>query len=248
VSFAVSFEDFTPSPRFDGAPWTRVRIEESAAEGGPFTPIDEIDLLPVDENPEDPQQRSFTTQQATLASGWYQAVFLDDSGAIQPTAPIFHSAVQVAYTPGVSEVGAAIRGRTVDSNGNELGTFTAETRPTRHQAAQLIQEAVDEITDRYGASLPAKLETSARKVAKLRAAMLIELGFFGDQIIVNRGPYLELKKLHDEAAAALEKSFLTIGADEDPGSADDVGAGMPAYYFPAIETAHVPGSEFPNDW
>lgn len=196
-----------------------------------------------------------TTLVAPAEGGQYSVLW--DTGTVGPSstasddllvtlAPIV--SLPAGITPTLAEVGALTRTRTRDTNGVELGTFTDETRPTGDQVALLIQDAVGEITDLYGDNLPTELESSARKVAKLRSAMLVELSFFGDQIAQRRSPYAEIKQLHDEAVKQLAVGFKAIGTDAEPGTGDDVGAGMPAYYFPALETVHVPGSELPTDW
>lgn len=68
---------FTPPKRFDGDPWTDVRIDESGSEDGPWTPLETIPLSPVDSDPSAPQERHVTTDQALLAEGWYRLVVLD---------------------------------------------------------------------------------------------------------------------------------------------------------------------------
>lgn len=85
MSLVITFEQYEPPDRFDGQPWTQVRIEQAATQSGAFTAIDTQALAPLDANPAAPQARSFTTTQATLAPGWYRVVFLDASG--NPSAP-----------------------------------------------------------------------------------------------------------------------------------------------------------------
>lgn len=227
--YVITFEDFTPSARHDGFPWTHARVEEAEARIGPFTPIDTILLDPVDANPATPAERDITTEKATLPSGWYQLVFFDEQGNQQPTEAIFHNAVRTNYTPGLGDVGALIHSRTVDGNSNELGTFTAATTPTADQVARLINKATGHVTDRIGSSIPPSLWTSAAEVIAIRAAMLVELSYFANQISADRSPYGELKKLYDEGLAALVAAWKALGPDGEPGTADDVGqGGLPA--------------------
>lgn len=74
-----SFQGFRPSPRFDSIPWNRVRIQESALAAGPWVTIDTQVLSPIDPNPASPLSRNFTTDDATLAAGFYRIYFLDAS-------------------------------------------------------------------------------------------------------------------------------------------------------------------------
>jgi len=90
VSQVITFEDYTPSPRYDELPWTEARIEEGATATGPWTQIDVITLDPVDPDPAHPLSRDFTTENADDAFGlWYRIVFADETGdLLQPTLPV----------------------------------------------------------------------------------------------------------------------------------------------------------------
>lgn len=94
----VTFERFVPVARYDGLPWTQVRIEESATEDGTFTEIETINLSPVDDDPTDPQARSFTTELAGDGELWYRIVFVDANGdESAPTDPIQNTDAIDAY-------------------------------------------------------------------------------------------------------------------------------------------------------
>jgi len=89
MPIVVSLEDFRPSPRYDGDPWTEARIEEAPASTGPWVTLETITLAPVDADPANPAYRNFTTDLGTAAEQWYRIVFLDasaDTGL--PTFPI----------------------------------------------------------------------------------------------------------------------------------------------------------------
>jgi hypothetical protein len=77
MTVVVSLEDYRPSPRYDGEPWTDARIEEAAASTGPWTTLETIALAPVDADPMNPAYRDFTTQLGTADGLWYRIVFLD---------------------------------------------------------------------------------------------------------------------------------------------------------------------------
>ena len=56
--------------------------------------------------------------------------------------------------------------------------------------------------------------------------MLIELGYFPEQINASHSAYEEYKTLYDEALAALIEAIA-----EEPG-VEDIGPGMPEFFFP----------------
>lgn len=88
MAFVRSFTSFRPSPRYDSVPWNRVRVQEAPAPTGPWTTIDTQGLSPLDADPSKPANRSFTTDDATLADGWYKIVFLDASDLEDAATPI----------------------------------------------------------------------------------------------------------------------------------------------------------------
>ena len=102
----VSFEDYVPSPRYDGTAWTEVRIEEGTASVGPWTLIDTLPLSPPDSDPSLPAYRDFTTANASDAADlWYQLTFYDAAGAFaQPTFPVQNTAEDRPIYASVSEL------------------------------------------------------------------------------------------------------------------------------------------------
>lgn len=137
------------------------------------------------------------------------------------------------YAPSVAEVGALLRARTVDSNGSELGTFTADTRPTDTQAAGLIQTAVGEVSARAGADIPQIYQGLARTASTYRAASLVEISYFPEQVTSGRSPYDQLHTLFLETLESLLKA-LTSGSD--PGTLP----GVPAAPMGDFPSAVVP--------
>lgn len=94
----VSFERYRPVARYDGIPWTQVRIEEAATEDGTYAEIETIALSPVDSDPSDPDARSFTTELANDGELWYRIVFVDGNGdESAPTDPIQNTDAIDAY-------------------------------------------------------------------------------------------------------------------------------------------------------
>jgi len=89
MSVVVSFRNYDLMPRFDGKPWTTIKIYEAAANTGPWTTlIDTITIDPVADDPGDPKPISFTTEKGTGASKWYMAQILDATGDSYQTEPI----------------------------------------------------------------------------------------------------------------------------------------------------------------
>jgi hypothetical protein len=115
VSQVISFESYTPAPRYDAIPWTEVRIEEGTALAGPWTLIDTIALSPVDANPAQPAARSFTTENATDTDGlWYRLIFADASGdTLGPIFPVQNIVSRPHYAT-VEELALLLRVRVSD--------------------------------------------------------------------------------------------------------------------------------------
>jgi hypothetical protein len=81
MSFVVSLTNVTPSPRYDGKPWTDVRWEEAAEAEGPYAVIETQVLGEPDTEPQEPKARNLTTTEAPLEAGWVKLVFIDGGGA-----------------------------------------------------------------------------------------------------------------------------------------------------------------------
>jgi len=82
MPFVASFPNTKPSSRFDGHPWTHVRIEEGLTAEPPFEPV-ETQALPAETTgtPEEPEARNLTTAAAPLEAGWFRLIFIDAAGA-----------------------------------------------------------------------------------------------------------------------------------------------------------------------
>jgi hypothetical protein len=228
----VSFEGYVPIPRFDNTPWTQVTIDEAIAADGPWVPIDTIALDPVDTDPTQPQARDFTTENATLIEGWYKVTFVDALGNRLETEPIQDIPEDTPeYIPTLQEVGALLRARTVDTTGTELGTFTADTRPTGSEAMKLIGDAATDVADEVGGDIPDAAIQTARQAAAYRAAMLIELSYYPEQVGTNRSPYAEYKALYDEKIAKIIRIVQDLEEEEDTDDTTLTG-GMASFNFP----------------
>jgi hypothetical protein len=228
----VTFTDYMPKPRFDGIPWTIIRIAESALADGPWVEIDEINIPDPDADPSQPEARSFTTDNATLDVGWYQITFQDVHGEQTISDPVQNVApTQELWYPALSDVGLEILSRTKDSFGNELGTFTANTRPTETQVLALIRKAALDVADVVGDVIPTALEDDAANVVAKRAAMMIERTYFSDQVNTGRSVYPQLKEEYTSSLMTLQRQITLIGEGET--RVGDAGPSLaPSYHFP----------------
>lgn len=207
MPFVVTLEDITPPRRAD-APWTQALLSEAGSASGPWTLRQTINFntLPggIDADPRNPQSRDLTTTEATAESGlYYSVVFKDGAGnASQRSTAVFNNpeGSSVNWRPTVDEVGNMLRMRTIDSNGNEVGTFTSDTRPTYEQADEAIDQAVQDLYPIFKAivpdapinatnSSPEAYREAVSALAATRAALIIERTHFGKEVASGNSPY-----------------------------------------------------------
>jgi hypothetical protein len=209
MPFVVTIEDVTPPARAD-VPWTQGLVYEGSTAVGAWTLVETISLatLPggLDTDPNNPAARNLTTTHATAQSGlYYSAVFKDAAGnSSQRSTAIFNNPLgaSVNWRPTVAEVAALIRARTIDNNGNEVGTFTNDTTPTATQADELIDKAVEDLYPVFKSTVPdapvppnASPEAYREAVSALaaaRAALLVELTHFGKEVAQGNSPYKQM--------------------------------------------------------
>jgi len=136
VTVVVTLEDFRPSPRYDGEPWTDAEIYEGTASDGVFTLLETIALSPVDADPENPAYRNFTTDLGTADELWYKIIFIDaDASTGQPTFPIQNVADD----------------RPVYASVSELAQLLRVNASTRHNALmRVLKSAAEEIDHEIG--------------------------------------------------------------------------------------------------
>lgn len=131
------------------------------------------------------------------------------------------------WAPAVADVGAVLRARTKDTNGNELGTFTPNTRPTDAQVTSLIDTAAGDLASVVGSDLPEVTWPLAGSVTSIGAAMLVELSYFPEQVATGRSPYDQLAALYEQRLGRLKGAVIEAGGDVP----DEAGARPPAYHF-----------------
>lgn len=145
------------------------------------------------------------------------------------------------YTPAVDDIGALDRQRTLDANGNELGTFNGTTRPTGTQVASLIQDAINEAYPAFGEDIPDApgpdpdaLRNAAKSAVTYRAASLVELTHFGKEVARGDSPYEQFYQSWLAALKRVGDAVANLGGDAPgtPGSSGEYNAPAPVYDFP----------------
>lgn len=137
----------------------------------------------------------------------------------------------VDWAPTVANVGALLRARTKDTNGNELGTFTADTRPTGTQVEDLINTAADDVASTLPDQLDPKYWERAAAVSTLGAALKVELSYFPEQVATGRSPYTQLKEMYNDELKRLVNA-VQGGDSAVDGGAGGAGSAMPVGLFP----------------
>jgi hypothetical protein len=232
----VSLIDYLPLPRYDNVPWTKAIIQEGAIEDGPFNTIETITFVDPDVDPKNPKIRSLTTNDATFAQGWYRVIFQDGANNQQaPTAPILNApGLADSYLPMISDVGALLRARTKDTNGNEVGTFTPDTRPTDDEVLLLIDQAASDVTSLIDYDIPVETYTQAKDVITLGAAMRVELSYFPEAIGADKSAYIYYRDMYRESLERLLAAVERESMEDISGEGPMLGQ-VPAYGFPAAE-------------
>lgn len=135
------------------------------------------------------------------------------------------------YEPTIEEVGALLRARTNNGRNVELGTFTSATRPTGVEALKLIVKAAQHVAVSLGGDIPNVLIAEVKGLVTLRAAMMIELSYFPEQVSSNRSPYQQYKDLYDEMLPLVRER---VASEESLEIEDDttLSSNAPAYSFP----------------
>jgi hypothetical protein len=193
-----------PPARSDGKPWTKVRIEHSVAEDGPWTEDATQVLSPVDTDPSSPAKRNLTFVSAA-AEAFFRLAFIDaEANESSPTDPVFDDGSGVDWRATTADVATILRARTQALN-TESGAWDENTRPTKGQVQVLIGQAVNEIAARLGTDELATddLRAYARELVAIRAAMAVELSYFPEQTDTDQSAYDHLRELFETGLKAL---------------------------------------------
>lgn len=136
------------------------------------------------------------------------------------------------------DVAALLRARTKDSAGVEVGVFSDQTRPTLGQVQQQIDLARSFIVTRLGV-VPDTCAAGLETLVALLAAMLVELGYWPEQVASEQSPYLHYQALYQEGLTALAECV----AGNQPGAGQD-----PASWRVYDVSVAGPPDPFPFDW
>ena len=129
------------------------------------------------------------------------------------------------------DVAALLTARTKDADGNELGVFNENTRPTAAQVQVRIEIARSLVKGALGDIPESCLEGFETAVA-LRAALLTEAAFWPEQTDSNQSTFNRLRELYLEAWAGIQ-SCVAKGTAGDTAFELNVGAGVyPPWWWP----------------
>lgn len=119
--------------------------------------------------------------------------------------------------PTPEDIAACIHARTRDASGNEVGTFTPDTRPTGAQVQGIALRAARYVSLKLGdptTEWTGDLKAAATDVAALYAALLIENSYFSDGSAPDEAGVDQLGRMVREQLAAL----VETAKDNQPGS------------------------------
>lgn len=138
-----------------------------------------------------------------------------------------------AWEATVADVAALLPQRTKGEWGTD-GEFTDDTTPSAAQVQNLLDKAAGRIAGKLNlkdgedicADGPLEL---AEEVHALRAAMMVELTFFANQLRTDQSPYEKLKEQYDEGIKDLVTDYENMCGS---GGGDLGGEKMPSGNFP----------------
>lgn len=130
--------------------------------------------------------------------------------------------VDVEATP--EDVAALLTARTKDAQGNELGHWSEDTRPTYDQVAERIVIARALVRDGLG-PIPDGCQEGFESCVALRAALLCEAAFWPEQIQNNQSAFAQLRDLYSEVwagvQACIDRALAHSAYDLDVSGWDD---------------------------
>jgi hypothetical protein len=129
----------------------------------------------------------------------------------------------LAYTPSVQDVARYLRARTRGPDGSEVGTFDSTTVPTDDQVEAIIDLAMPIVSGMLGL-VPATCEVGARSLAALKAAEMIEVSYFPEQLAPG-GTVTALRALYADLLPAVQ---MCVSGDGTGGGGADNHDSTPA--------------------
>jgi DNA-binding GntR family transcriptional regulator len=139
----------------------------------------------------------------------------------------------VPYAPTVTEVADYLRARTKDKLGNELGTFTDETRPTAVAVESMIGKAASDVAAMLDYDIPKEMYTMTRDLIALGTALRIEISYFPEEVATDHTAWDELYQLYNAQLERIMTALAREQAEEATGD-ESAGAGV-LFAFPTAE-------------
>jgi hypothetical protein len=130
--------------------------------------------------------------------------------------------------PTTVDVAAILRARTKDLDGQEVGDFNANTRPTGTDVEKIIDLAYNEVTGRSGVYLGTRCASLAYALVTIRAAMWVEGSYWPEQVRSDRSIFAELAEQYTNGVTTLD-TCVAGNLPGDGGTDDDsmaLGFGM----------------------
>lgn len=121
---------------------------------------------------------------------------------------------RVDWAPSPADVGTILRARTVDVDGNELGTFDSNTRPSGDECYDIIETIQSEVAA-YCGPIPDQVQDYARRTAAYGAAAEVELTYWPEQVSTNRSPYDRIYARYQSMLTSLRTQVADINAGDD---------------------------------
>lgn len=222
-----------------------------------YDPSDGTSVLsPTTDGISEPRPGTYRVELTVATAGTFSVRWATDDGVAEEPVSVTEGALPPVgeVVPTSDDVAALLRARTKDLDGNELGIFNANTRPTNDEVEHLITLAYAEVTAQTGATLGARCMDAARALIAIRAAAWVELSYFPEQVRSDRSVYRELA---DQWTAGMPALIACVegnapGAGEDGSTAgyrfgvlDVHGWTASPYYGVPAEPAPDPGDVLP---
>lgn len=165
-------------------------------------------------------------------AGRYTVVWFDGATEVgSEVIDVGTGAIVQPWTPETIEVAARMFARVMGETG-PVHDFEIDGRPSRAQAQEAVAEAVSLLAPQVGFDLDVEFHATARTLAILLSAMLLEPSYWPEDIDTPRSAWEQWEKLYETGLAAL---LVAIG---EAGSGDEVGPGDDhahvAYGFPPV--------------
>lgn len=171
------------------------------------------------------------TLTAPETMGQYLIVW-DDGSSTYATEDLFvNLAGNADALPDVDDVALLLRARTY-VDGQYIGTFTADTRPTASDVSAYISAAYSYLAARLGGTIPTAQAATAKHLIAVYAAMLIEQSYSPEQTGDDSSVFGRLSALFDAQIVSLIDALadVAMGPEHRVGSVP-IGSPTAAAYY-----------------